>query len=86
MKAKVMLIVGGRDEIVPPEQGKNLHMALLARHIPHEWLYYPDEWHGFYNEDHIVELFAKVDAFLQANIGPGVTGSAGTTTSAAAAH
>ena len=85
LKAKVMLIVGGEDKIVLPEQGKNLHMALLERKIPHEWLYFPDEWHGFYQEDHIAEVFAKVDAFLDANIGPGATG-AGATTSATAAH
>jgi hypothetical protein len=34
-------------------------------------LYKPDEWHGFYNEKNIAELFEKVDAFLAANIGPG---------------
>jgi dipeptidyl aminopeptidase/acylaminoacyl peptidase len=71
LKAKVMLIVGGRDTIVLPVQGQELHMALLKRKIPHEWLYKPDEWHGFYDEKNIAELFQKVDAFLDANIGPG---------------
>ena len=76
LKAKVMLIVGGRDTRVPEVQGKNLHMALLERKIPHEWLYKPDEWHGFYDEGHIAELFEKVDAFLSANIGADASGSA----------
>ncbi len=71
LKAKVMLIVGGRDTRVPPVQGMDLHIALLKRKIAHEWLYKPDEWHGFYNEKNIAELFEKVDAFLAANIGPG---------------
>ncbi len=75
LKAKVMLIVGGRDTRVPEVQGKNLHMALLERRVPHEWLYQPDEWHGFYDEGHIADLFEKVDAFLQANIGSGASGS-----------
>src|SRR5690348_5501264 len=69
LKAKVMLIVGGRDTIVLPAQGQELHMALLKRRIPHEWLYKPDEWHGFYDEQNIAELFEKVDRFLDANIG-----------------
>lgn len=73
LKAKVMLIVGGRDTRVPPVQGMDMHIALLKRKIPHEWMYKPDEWHGFYNEQNIAELFEKVDAFLAANIGPGVT-------------
>lgn len=82
LKAKVMLIVGGRDTRVPEVQGKTLHQDLLIRHVPHEWLYKPDEWHGFYNEANITELFTKVGAFLQANIGPGASGASGT----AAAH
>ncbi len=76
LKAKVMLIVGGRDTRVPAAQGMDMHIALLKRKIPHVWLYKPDEWHGFYNEKNIAELFQKVDAFLDANIGPGVTASA----------
>ena len=75
LKAKVMLIVGGRDTRVPEVQGKNLHMALLQRRVPHEWLYKADEWHGFYDEDNIAELFTQVDAFLDANIGSGAAGN-----------
>jgi dipeptidyl aminopeptidase/acylaminoacyl peptidase len=71
LKAKVMLIVGGRDTRVPPVQGMDMHIALLKRKIPHEWLYKPDEWHGFYDEKNIAELFQRVDAFLDANIGQG---------------
>jgi dipeptidyl aminopeptidase/acylaminoacyl peptidase len=73
LKAKVMLVVGGRDTRVPPVQGMDMHIALLKHNIQHEWLYKPDEWHGFYDEKNIAELFEKVDAFLDANIGPGAT-------------
>jgi dipeptidyl aminopeptidase/acylaminoacyl peptidase len=75
MKVRVMLIVGGRDTRVPPVQGMDMHIALLQRKIAHVWLYKPDEWHGFYNQQNIAELFEKVDAFLAANIGP-VAGAA----------
>ncbi|MGH8112856.1 MAG: alpha/beta hydrolase family protein [Rhodanobacteraceae bacterium] len=73
LKAKVMLIVGGRDTRVPPVQGMEMHMALRKRKIPVVWLYNPDEWHGFYNEKNIAGLFQRVDAFLAANIGPGAS-------------
>ena len=73
LKARVMLVVGGRDTVVLPVQGQDLHMALLERRVPHEWLYQGDEWHGFYDEGHISELFQKVDAFLGASIGEGAT-------------
>lgn len=72
LKARVMLVVGGRDTRVPPVQGMDMHIALLKKKIAHEWLYKPNEWHGFYDEKNIAELFEKVDAFLTANIGPGV--------------
>lgn len=74
LKAKVMLIVGGRDMRVPPIQGEDLHMALLKRHIAHVWIDKPDEMHGFYKEANVAELFAQLVQFLNVNIGPGSRG------------
>ncbi|WP_235605872.1 alpha/beta hydrolase family protein [Rhodanobacter thiooxydans] len=73
LKAHVMLVVGGRDKRVPPVQGLDLHEALTKRQVAHEWLYRADEMHGFYDEAHTAELYAKVAQFLGTNIGPGVT-------------
>ncbi len=69
LKAKVMLIVGGQDTRVPPIQGENLHAALDRAHIEHEWLYQRTEGHGFYDEKNTEDLFARVVAFLDQNIG-----------------
>ncbi|ODU92343.1 MAG: S9 family peptidase [Lysobacterales bacterium 66-474] len=85
LKARVMLVVGGRDTRVPPVQGMDMHIALLKKKIAHEWLYKPDEWHGFYDEKNIAELFEKVDAFLSASIGPG-TGTVAVEASQANTH
>ncbi|MFZ0870501.1 MAG: alpha/beta fold hydrolase [Rhodanobacter sp.] len=73
LKAKVMLVVGGKDKRVPPIQGRNLHDELLKRHIAHEWMEKPDEMHGFYDEANLTELYSNLVLFLGANIGPGVT-------------
>ncbi|KRE86887.1 prolyl oligopeptidase [Rhodanobacter sp. Soil772] len=73
LKAHVMLVVGGKDERVPPVQGLHLHQALTDRHIAHEWLFKPDEMHGFYDEAHNTELYTQLVQFLGTNIGPGVT-------------
>jgi dipeptidyl aminopeptidase/acylaminoacyl peptidase len=75
LKAKVMLVVGGEDKRVPPIQGNNLHEALLKRNIAHEWLYKPDEMHGFYDEANLTELYTRIVQFLGTSIGPGVTGT-----------
>lgn len=85
LKAHVMLVVGGKDMRVPPIQGRSLHAALLSRHIPHVWIDKPREMHGFYDEGNVAELFGRIDQFLGANIGPGVTAE-GTTSVTAATH
>lgn len=69
LKAKVMLIVGGADQRVPPVQGDNLHNALDKAHVEHEWLYQRTEGHGFYDEKNIADLLTRVTAFLDRNIG-----------------
>ncbi|MCE5233070.1 MAG: alpha/beta fold hydrolase [Mizugakiibacter sp.] len=69
LKARVMLVVGGRDQRVPPVQGQSLHAKLQERGIAHEWLYKPNESHGFYDEANVAELYAKVVQFLDSNIG-----------------
>ena len=81
LKARVMLIVGGEDKRVPPIQGLSLHQALAARGIAHEWLFKPNEMHGFYNEANRTELYTRLLQFIAASIGPGTVA-----TGAATAH
>ncbi|WP_243049714.1 S9 family peptidase [Dyella sp. RRB7] len=71
LKASVMLVVGGADVRVPPRQGQSLHAALQSRGIAHEWVYKPNEGHGFYDEANTAELFQRVTQFLDRNIGQG---------------
>jgi dipeptidyl aminopeptidase/acylaminoacyl peptidase len=86
LKARVMLVVGGEDYRVPSVQGSNLHMALLKRHIAHEWMDKPGEMHGFYDEGNLTELYKNMVEFVSSSIGPGVAvaspaGAGGTTAS-----
>lgn len=69
IKAKLMIVVGGQDERVPPVHGERLHAALEERGVEHEWLYQRTEGHGFYDEAHVADLFTRVIAFLDRNIG-----------------
>jgi dipeptidyl aminopeptidase/acylaminoacyl peptidase len=71
LKAKVMLIAGGEDKRVPPEQAMALHTALEKRGVQHEYVYERTEGHGFYDETHQAQLYTKLLAFLDANIGAG---------------
>jgi dipeptidyl aminopeptidase/acylaminoacyl peptidase len=69
IKAKLMLIVGGQDQRVPPVQGQTLRSALNKAHIDHEWLYQRTEGHGFYDEGNTEDMFAKIEAFLDSSVG-----------------
>ena len=78
LKAAVMVIVGGADNRAPPVQGEGLHNALTQRKVDHEWIYERTEGHGFYTEAHKTELFEKILAFLDKQIGTQKTAAAGT--------
>jgi len=86
LKARVMLVVGGKDERVPPMQGMSLHQALLNRHIAHEWVLKPGEMHGFYDEANRTELYTDLLQFIGTNIGPGATAPETAATSTASTH
>jgi dipeptidyl aminopeptidase/acylaminoacyl peptidase len=45
--------------------------ALKAHGADPEWLYDSTEGHGFYAENHVTELFERMLAFLDRQIGPG---------------
>lgn len=68
IKAALMIVVGGRDERVPPSQGKALRAALDKRGYPYEWLLKDGEGHGFYRTDNKVELYTKMLDFFRHNL------------------
>lgn len=76
IKARVMLVVGGQDTRVPPDQGRAMRAALQKAGQDPEWIYEPGEGHGFYDEQHLAELFQRLDRFLDANIGAGAVAAA----------
>ncbi|WP_233590171.1 S9 family peptidase [Dyella dinghuensis] len=68
----VLLIHGEADERAPFAQAKAMRAALEAAHKPYEWLTKPNEGHGFYKEENVVDMYNHVQSFLEKNIGPGV--------------
>jgi len=71
IKAKVMLVHGGADRRVPLAHAKAMRDALIAAGNPPLWLSEADEGHGFYREDHLENMYRKVLAFLDTQIGAG---------------
>ncbi|MEO8010418.1 MAG: S9 family peptidase, partial [Dokdonella sp.] len=71
IKANVMLVVGGQDKRVPPIHGENLQRALISKGKPPEWIYQRTEGHGFYDEANVEDMYTRLIAFLDSNIGAG---------------
>jgi dipeptidyl aminopeptidase/acylaminoacyl peptidase len=71
IKADLFLTHGGFDKTVDVDQVNELRGALDKIKKPYEWVYFPNEGHGYYALDHNVELYTKMLAFFDEEIGPG---------------
>lgn len=47
LNCPVLLLQGAEDEVVPPSQAELFRDALVARGVPHAYLLFPGEQHGF---------------------------------------
>ncbi|MGH8372497.1 MAG: alpha/beta hydrolase family protein [Gammaproteobacteria bacterium] len=73
IKAALFLAHGGQDRTARVEHVDELRDALDKIHKHYDWVYYRNEAHGFYTLEHNVDLYTKMLAFLDKNIGPGAT-------------
>ena len=71
IKASLFLAHGGADYTADISHADELRDALDKAKKPYEWVYYRNEAHGFYTLDHNVDLYTKMLAFFDKNIGPG---------------
>ena len=69
IKAPVFLAAGGEDRRAPIAHSKKMEAALRAAGTPVETLYYDNEGHGFYLEDHKLTYYKQLLAFLDRHIG-----------------
>jgi dipeptidyl aminopeptidase/acylaminoacyl peptidase len=69
IKAAVMLVHGGQDSRVPPEQAEGMKKALEKAGHPPRWLFEPREGHGFIKTANRVKLYQAVLDFLDQHIG-----------------
>ncbi|KDA06179.1 hypothetical protein DC31_12740 [Microbacterium sp. CH12i] len=60
----VLLLQGADDRVVPPSQSEAIRDALAARGVPHEYVLYPGEGHGFRRAETGVDALERELAFL----------------------
>lgn len=62
-----LLLQGGRDMLVPEAQPVLLRNKLKELSVPHQYVYYPNEGHGW-RGDNLQDSLDKVAAFLQRHV------------------
>ncbi|GAA4779566.1 S9 family peptidase [Microbacterium gilvum] len=75
LRTPLLILQGADDPVVPPSQSEALRDALSEGGVPHAYLLFPGESHGFRGADAIVRAFEAEAAFLGAVLGfdtPGV--------------
>jgi len=62
----LIVFQGGEDRIVPPAQAELIVDALADKHVPHAYLLFPDEQHGFRRAENIVRsIEAELSFYAQ---------------------
>ena len=69
IKVPVFLAAGGEDMIAPVRHTELMERALKDAGVPVESLYYREEGHGFYTEEHKREFYSRLLAFLSKHLG-----------------
>jgi dipeptidyl aminopeptidase/acylaminoacyl peptidase len=63
IKAPVLVQQGAEDRVVPPAEAERIVDALFERRIPHAYLLFPGEDHGFRGKDAIIRSFGAELSF-----------------------
>ncbi|WP_353115777.1 prolyl oligopeptidase family serine peptidase [Microbacterium sp.] len=65
----VLLLQGADDRVVPPSQSEAIRDALAARGVPHEYVLYQGEGHGFRRAETLISALTTELAFLSGAFG-----------------
>ncbi|PRB02306.1 prolyl oligopeptidase family serine peptidase [Microbacterium sp. MYb64] len=65
----VLILQGADDAVVPPSQSEAIRDALAARGVPHEYVLFPGEGHGFRQADTIIAAAEAELRFLGSAFG-----------------
>jgi dipeptidyl aminopeptidase/acylaminoacyl peptidase len=64
IRIPLLIAHGRKDGNVPFTQSKRLHEALLRAKVPHDFVVYPDEGHGFSRVENSVDFLKRIERFL----------------------
>jgi dipeptidyl aminopeptidase/acylaminoacyl peptidase len=69
IRIPLLIAQGANDARVSQAESDRIVAALKERGIPHEYLVFPDEGHGFVKPENNLTLYRRVEAFLAEHLG-----------------
>jgi dipeptidyl aminopeptidase/acylaminoacyl peptidase len=69
MRIPILIAQGANDVRVPPAESEQIVAALRARGIAVEYLFFPDEGHGFIRDENNLRYVAAAERFLARHLG-----------------
>ncbi|RIK45419.1 MAG: hypothetical protein DCC58_06390, partial [Chloroflexi bacterium] len=67
----LLVLHGAEDKRVPPVQSEEVVAALRANNVPHEYVVYPGEGHGFRLREHRIDAYERLAAWFTRHLGAG---------------
>ena len=64
LSAPMIVLQGGEDKIVPPNQAEMMVDALAAKGVPHAYVLFESEGHGFRDGDNVVTALESEYSFF----------------------
>lgn len=74
-RVPLLILQGSEDRVVPPSQAEAIRDALAAHHVPHAYVLYEGEGHGFRRSETVIDSLERELGFLGAVFGfetPGI--------------
>jgi dipeptidyl aminopeptidase/acylaminoacyl peptidase len=65
----LLIAQGANDPRVKQAESEQIVAALEAKGIPHEYLLFPDEGHGFAKPENRLKFYAAAERFLARHLG-----------------
>lgn len=65
IKTPLLILHGDRDTRVPPGESAQVAATLAEAGIPHEYVVYPGEGHGFRKREHRIDCYTRMLAWFQ---------------------
>jgi dipeptidyl aminopeptidase/acylaminoacyl peptidase len=60
IKTPLLIMHGAEDKRVPPEESEQVAATLRAQNLPHEYVVYPGEGHGFRKREHRIDCYTRM--------------------------